>query len=127
MVAAELVDVRHGRVDEDPADARLHRVAGHPLQPLRGRGLDHDRDRPLPFRRVDGLEELLDLDDGVPVREHDLDIEAEAGAGLPGVLRLELLELLLRAQEGDHHPRHHLSPFPRRFSFSLIHAVAATK
>ena len=76
---------------------------------------------------MDVLEQLLDLHDGVPLGEGHVDVELQARGGLPGVLRLELLELLVGVQEGDHDLRHHRAPWARRFSFSFIQAVPATK
>ena len=76
---------------------------------------------------MDVLEELLDLDDGVTLGESHLDVQLQAGGRLPGVLCLELLELLVRIQQRDHDLRHQRPPCTRRFSFSFIQAVPATK
>ena len=73
------------------------------------------------------LEELLDLHDGVPLAEAHLDVELQPGGGFPGVLCLELLELLRGVEKGHHDLGHHLAPRGRLFSFSFIQAVPATK
>jgi hypothetical protein len=95
VLSSELVDELHGPIEVHPPDLGLDRVAAHPLYVGLGHGLDKKRRWPILFRGMDRLKHLLDLDDGVVLREHDLHLEVVSGPRLASVGRLHLLELLI--------------------------------
>ena len=112
MLLAQGVEVGRRHVDQDPADACLHRVARDALEAVASRRSDDERRRPRRCVRVDVLEELLDLHDRVALREVDLDFEAEPAAGLARVLRLDLLKFLVFVQQSDDDFRHQAPEAP---------------
>ncbi len=114
----QLREVRDPAVEEDPAHAGFHRVPRHALEAFTRDRLHDDGAGPVLRTRMDGLEQLLDLDDPVVLGERDLDLEAVSRRGLRCIRGLKSLELLSVGQQRHQHAglRHFLgrivTPWP---------------
>ncbi len=82
-VAAQISEVVHIAVQDDPTDSRGNRGFGH-LGQSGADGFEDDSIGTCSRGRLDGLQQLLALINGVVVRVNDLDLDTDPLGGFLG-------------------------------------------